>query len=184
MDEKDIKQRMAKVVEDVKLDIGGVRTGRATPALVQDIVIPAYAGTQKMRIIELATITVPDPQTIVISPWDKSIIGDIKKGIEMANLGFNPIISGEEIRINLPPLTVEDRENYIRLLHQKLESGRIAIRQVRQEGMREIKRRFEEKEISEDEMIRAEKKLQEMTDEFIKQIDELGNVKESELRSL
>lgn len=184
MDETQIQSRMQKVVDDVKIDIGAIRTGRATPALVQDIVIPAYGGTQKLRVIELATVTCPDPQNILISPWDKSIIGDIKKGIEMANLGFNPIISGEEVRINLPPLTAEDRENYIKLLHQKLENGKIAIRQTRQDGMRDIKKKFEGKEVSEDEMIRQEKILQEITDKHITQIDELGKQKENELRSL
>lgn len=184
MDETEIQSRMTKVVEDVRGDVGGIRTGRATPALVQDIVIPAYGGTQKLRLIELATITAPDPQTLVISPWDKSIIGDIKKGIEMANMGFVPLISGEEIRISFPPLTAEDRENYIRLLHQKLENGRIAIRKVRQDGMHDIKKKFEEKEISEDEKIRQEKRLQEITDQNIAKIDEIGKQKESELRSL
>lgn len=184
MDEQQVKQRMEKVVVEVKDDIGTIRTGRATPALVQGIMIPAYGGTQHLRALELATITAPDPQTILISPWDKSITHDIRKGIDQANIGLNPVISGEEIRINLPPLTSEDRERYIKLLHQKLEAGRVAIRQVRHDAMREIKDKFEKKETSEDEMVLAEKRLQEVTDQLIHQIEELGKKKEEELRSL
>ncbi|MBI2268651.1 MAG: ribosome recycling factor [Candidatus Blackburnbacteria bacterium] len=188
MDEAQTRERMDHGLEEVRREMGGIRTGRATPALVEDIVVPAYggppAGGAKLRLIELATITAPDPQSLLISPWDKSIVGEIRKGILEANVGLNPVITGDELRINLPPLTAEDRENYIRLLHQKLESGRVKIRQVRQDRMREIKESFENKELSEDERDREEKKIQALTDEYTGKIDEMGKTKESELRSL
>lgn len=184
MDETNIRQRMQSVLDEVRQDAGTIRTGRATPALVENVVISAYGGGQRLRVMELATITAPDPQSIIISPWDKSIIGDIRKGIEQANIGLNPVIAGEVIRINIPPLTSEDRENYIRILHQKLETGRIIVRQIRQEGMHEVRDAFDKKEISEDQKVLREKNLQEITDEYIGKIGEVGEAKESELRSL
>ncbi|MBI2007237.1 MAG: ribosome recycling factor [Candidatus Blackburnbacteria bacterium] len=188
MDEQSIRQRMQSALDAVRQDAGSIRTGRATPALVENIIVNAYggppAGGQKLRVMELATITAPDPQSIVVSPWDKSIIGDIKKGIEQANIGLTPVLAGEVIRINIPPLTSEDRENYIKILHQKLENGRIAVRQIRQEGMHEVRDAFEKKEISEDQKVLREKNLQEITDEYIRKIEEAGEMKEKELRSL
>lgn len=184
MDEETTRQRMQSALDAVRRDAGTIRTGRATPALVENVVIEAYGGGQKLRVVELATITAPDPQSIVISPWDKSIIGDIKKGIEQANIGLNPVVAGEVIRINIASLTSEDRENYIRILHQKLENGRVLVRQIRQEGMHKVRDAFEKKEISEDQKILREKNLQEVTDEFIGKIEEVGKAKERELRSL
>lgn len=184
MDEVNIRQRMQAALEAVRQDAGSIRTGRATPALVENIVINTYGGGQRLRVMELATITAPDPQSIIISPWDKSIIGDIKKGIDSANIGLNPVIANDVIRINIPPLTSEDRENYIRILHQKLENGRVAVRQIRQEGMHKTRDALEKKEISEDQKVVQEKRLQEMTDEYIGKIEEIGKAKERELRSL
>ncbi|MEJ2348017.1 MAG: ribosome recycling factor [Patescibacteria group bacterium] len=181
MDETSIRSKMQDVLDMVITDIGTIRTGRATPALIEELVVAAYGGTQRLKVNELATITSPDPQTLVIDPWDKSIIGEIKQGILSANIGFNPSIDGEIIRISLPPLTTEDREKYVKLLSTKLESGRVMIRQVRSEAMREIKKDFEEKKISEDEKFGQEKKLQEITDEFVEKIDKAGENKEREL---
>jgi len=181
MDETSIRSKMQDVLDVVITDIGTIRTGRATPALIEELVVAAYGGTQRLKVNELATITSPDPQTLVIDPWDKSIIGEIKQGILSANIGFNPSIDGEIIRISLPPLTTEDREKYVKLLSTKLESGRVMIRQVRSEAMREIKKDFEEKKISEDEKFGQEKKLQEITDEFVEKIDKAGENKEREL---
>lgn len=181
MDKGIITQKFQKVVDLVTSDISGIRTGRATSAMVENIICPAYGGTQMLRIMELASITIPDPTLIVISPWDKSIIGDIKKGILEANLGFNPSIDGEVIRIVVPPMTTEDREKYVKLLSQKLENGRVMIRQVRADEMHEIKKRFEEKSITEDEKFADEKSLQELTDKFIAEIEVKGEVKKQEL---
>ena len=184
MDESSIRQRMEQVVGLVRQDTGAIRTGRATPALVEDIMVEAYGGTQKLKVVELASITAPDPQTLVINPWDKSIIGEMKQAIDLANIGLSPAIAGELIRINMPPMTAEDRENFIRLLHQKLENGRIMVRQVRHEWMEKIRAGFEQKEIVEDEKFGQEKRLQELTDEYIGMIDELGKAKEEELKTI
>ena len=172
---------MQSSVDSLTSDIAGIRTGRATPVLVEGIVVPAYGGTQRLRVMEVASITCPDPTMIVINPWDKSIIGDIRKGILEANVGMNPSIDGEVIRIVMQPLTTEDREKYVKLLSGKLENGKVAVRQVRADEMHEIKKKFEAKEMTEDEKFANEKKLQEITDEYIAKIEEIGEKKKQEL---
>lgn len=184
MDESSVRSKMQGAFDVVSSDIGTIRTGRATPSLVENIVVPAYGGTQRLKILELASITAPDPTQIVISPWDKSIIGDIRKGILEANVGMNPSMDGEVLRIIMPPMTTEDREKYVKLLSAKLENGRVMVRQVRGDEMHEIKKRFEAKEITEDEKFTQEKKLQEITDEFIGKIEETGEKKKQELLQL
>lgn len=181
MDEGKVRSKMQEVLDMVVTDIDTIRTGRATPGLIEELEIAVYGGQQKLKINELATISSPDAETLIIDPWDKSIIGDIKQGILAANIGFNPSVDGEIIRISLPPLTTEDREKYVKLLSTKLESGRVMIRQVRTDAMRGIKKDFENKELSEDEKFNQEKKLQEITDEFVGKIDENGKRKEVEL---
>lgn len=181
MDESSIRGKMQSSLDNVAQDIAGIRTGRATPALVENIICPAYGGTQRLRVMEVASITCPDPTSIVISPWDKSIIGDIRKGILESNVGMNPSIDGEIIRIVMPPLTTEDREKYVKLLSGKLEEGRVAVRQVRADIMHEIKEKFEAKEITEDEKFDQEKKVQEITDQFVAKIEEMGEKKKAEL---
>lgn len=181
MDETSIRSKMQSVLDLVASDIGGIRTGRATPSLVENIICPAYGGTQRLRVVELATISAPDPSQIIISPWDKSIIGDIRKGILEANIGMNPSIDGEIIRIAMAPLTTEDREKYVKLLSSKLENGKVMVRQARADEMHEIKKKFEAKEMTEDEKFGSEKKLQEITDDFVGRIEEMGEKKKTDL---
>lgn len=181
MDEASLNQKFQKVVDLLVTDISSIRTGRATPSLVENIIVPAYGGQQRLKVLEVASITAPDPNSLVISPWDKSIIGDIKKGLLEANVGLNPNIDGEIIRIIIPPLTTEDREKFVKILSQKLESSRVMVRQVRADQMHEIKKKFEEKEITEDERTDHEKRLQNLTDKFIGLIEEKGEVKKQEL---
>ena len=181
MDEASLKQKMQGVVTMAAGDIGAIRTGRATPSLVEDIMVPAYGGQQRMRVMELASITAPDTQTLVISPWDKSIIGDIKKGLLEANLNLNPNIDGEVIRLSFPPLTGEDREKYVKLLGTKVEAGKVMVRQVRGDELKDIHKAAEDKTITEDDKFDQEKRLQEITDEYIKKIEEMGEKKKHEL---
>lgn len=175
---------MQQIIDLISSDIGSIRTGRATPALVEKLEVAVYGGQQKLKIQELASIHASDPQTLVIDPWDKSIIGEISKGIMAANVGMNPMIDGEIIRITLPMLTTEDREKYIKLLSSKLESGHVMIRQVRGDVMHDIKKKYESKELTEDEKFAQEKKLQEITDFFIKEINEIGERKKQDLMQL
>jgi len=146
--------------------------------LVENVVINAYGGSAKMRVLELAHISTSDLQTILITPFDQSIIGEINKGIMEANIGLTPVIDGANIRISIPLLSEERRQQLVALVNQKLEGGRIQVRQVRHEAMAELKK---DSSISEDEVARLEKEIQKLTDETISQIDGLGKRKEEEL---
>lgn len=181
MDESEIGKRMQEVLDLVSTDVASIRTGRATPALVEDLPVTVYGGAQKLKVNEVGTITAPDAQTIIIDPWDKSIIGEIKKGLESANIGLNPSLDGEIIRIVLPPMTTEDREKYVRLLHVKIENGKVMIRQVRGDAMKAVQKAFEAKELSEDEKFGSEKRIQEKTDDFVVKIESIGKAKEEEI---
>jgi len=181
MDEISIKKKMQEVLDLVVSDISSIRTNRASSGLVDELAVSVYGGAQRLKINELATITLQSGQTIVIDPWDKSIVGEIKKGIEAANIGLTPNIDGEIIRISIPPMTTEDREKYVKLLGTKIENGKIMIRQIRGDAMHDIKEAFEVKELSEDDKFDAEKKLQEITDEYVGKIEEVGKKKEEEL---
>ena len=176
----DVKTRMQRVFDSVRQDFATVRAGKATPSLVENIVIKAYGGTQPLRVMELSTIHVQDIHTLTITPFDHSIIGEIEHGISDAKVGLQPIVDGEYIRINLPPLSEERRREFVKLIHQKAEAGKVMVRQVRHDGMEQAKK-LENKEISEDEVIRIEKDIQKQTDHFIEEIDMLADQKEQEL---
>lgn len=184
MDEKEISNKMQRALDALKDDLSGIRTGRATSSLVENVVVLAYGGAQRLKIMELASISVPDAQQIIVEPWDKSIIGEIRKGIEAANIGLSPSIDGDKIRLSVPPMTTEDREKFVKLLSQKMENARIMVRQIRGEGMQDIKKSFEEKALSEDQRELSEKNLQKITDEFIKKIEDIGMIKEQDLRKV
>lgn len=175
------RDRMKKAVEITQTDLSSIRSGRATPAIVEHIVIPAYGGSQRLKVMELATITTMDAKTIVISPFDPSIIGEIEKGIQEVNRGLTPVIDGEIIRITIPPLSEERRQEYIKLARAKVEGGRIMVRQVRQDAMRQAKKLQEEGSISQDDQSHTEKKIQELTDEMVADLDGLLERKEQEL---
>lgn len=175
------RDRMKKAIEVTRTDLASVRSGRPTSALVENIVIPVYAGTQHLKLMELATITVSDAKTIVISPFDPSVIVEIEKGIAAANTGLSPVVDGEVVRISIPPLSEERRQEYIKLAKAKLESGRIMVRQIRHEAMKDIAKLNDEHQISEDENKAGEKKIQELTNEMIAEIDSIGDKKEAEL---
>lgn len=173
----DTRSKMQKALEVLQNDIATVRTGKATPALVENVVISAYGGTAKMRVMEVATINATDAHTLTLSPFDQSIINEIQKGIQDANLGLSPSVNGEVIRISIPPLSTERRAELIKLMHQKLENGRITLRQVRHEALDAIKKQ----EASEDEAKRLEKEVQKLIDDCSAEIDSIGKRKEEEL---
>ncbi|OGM26125.1 ribosome recycling factor [Candidatus Woesebacteria bacterium RIFCSPHIGHO2_02_FULL_38_9] len=181
MDQTKLQARMHQALDIVVKDLSSIRTGKAASSLVEDLMVRVYGGTQNLKIVELATISAPGPEALVIDPWDKSIIGEIRQGIQAANIGMNPVIDGQIIRVNLPPLTTEDRERYVKLLSVKLEAGKITVRQIRGDEMHKIKKEFEEKDISEDDKFNQEKELQETIDEFIAKIEEIGEKKKQEL---
>jgi len=175
------RDHMRKAVEVTKQDLASIRSGRANSALVENIVISAYEHTQHLRVMEMATITTMDSKTIVVAPYDPSTIVDIQQGIQEANTGLSPVVDGEIIRIVIPPLSEERRHEYIKLAKTKLEAGRIMIRQIRHEAMKNLKKVTDDKSISEDEQKHGEKLVQELTDEMVAEIDTLGQRKEAEL---
>lgn len=179
-----VKTKMQKSYDVTKNDIGTVRTGRATPALVENIIISAYGGTSKMKVMEIAMITAQDTKSLLIQPYDATTHDEIIKGIQEANVGLSPISDGEAIRISIPPLSEERRQEYLKLAKTKIEAGKVMIRQVRHDEMNQVKKAFDGKEISEDEKKRQEKHIQEVTDKMIEALDELGAAKEKELMQI
>lgn len=172
--------QMQKVLQLLHQDIASVRTGRATPALVENIAVLVYGGSTRMKVMEVATVVASDAQTLTITPFDKSILDEIQKGIMEANTGFTPSNDGQVIRISIPPLSEERRKELIHLMKQKLENGKIMIRQARQDAMNEIKKG----DSSEDDKRRLEKEVQKVTDDYIEKIDNMGETKEKELLSI
>ncbi len=181
---QDLRQKMEKGVEVTRTDLSTIRTGRATPSLIENIVIGVYGGNQKMKIMELATINTPDHATLVLTPYDPSIATEIEKGLQEANVGFTPVIDGELIRISIPPLSQERRREYIAFAKKKIEAGKVMIRQIRHDAMSHSKRSFEAKEITEDDRTRLEKQIQALTDEMIGNLDDMEHQKEKELLNI
>lgn len=175
------KTKMGKAIEVVRNDLSSIRSGRATPALVQNIVISAYSGSQRLRVEEMATITSQDAKSILITPFDPSAIDDIVRGIQESHSGLNPVRDGDVVRISIPPLSQEQREEYIKLANTKLEGGKIMIRQIRHEAMKDLEKEKAANLMTEDMQKIGEKKIQELTDEMIKSIDDIGKKKEAEL---
>lgn len=172
---------MQKAFEVLLSDLSTIRTGKASPTLVENIFINAYGGAQRLKVLELATIHAQDPQTLIVSPYDSSIIAEIEKGIHEANAGINPIVDGDILRISIPPLSEERRKEMVKLVNQKTESGKIMIRQARHESMEQVKKMGNSKTISEDDVTRLEKEIQKITDSFMEKIDNLRKAKEEEL---
>lgn len=178
-----VRQKMEKALEALGDDLAQVRAGRATPALVEKIMVDAY--NTRMPLVELATITAPEPNQLVIAPFDQSIIKDIQAAFHQhQELKLSPVVDENLIRIQIPPLTAERREELVKLLGQKLEAGRIMIRQIRQEKKSEIKQAADSGQLSEDEKFESEKQLQELTEEFLEKMEKMGEAKEAELRSV
>lgn len=177
----DVRVRMDKITSLFVNDISSIRTGRATPGLIENVVVTVYSG-QKMKLIELGSIGVPDVRSLTFQPWDQTLIREIANGIVAANIGMTPAVDGDIIRMNLPMLTVEQRDDYVKLLGRKLEGARVMIRDARADFRNDLQKAKQEKTVSEDEFKRDETELQKITDEFIKKLEELAGKKEIEIR--
>lgn len=173
------KSRMSKSIEVLKRDLAGIRTGRASPMILDNIKIDYY-GTQT-PLKQIATISAPEARLLIIQPWDNATLGDITKAIQKSDLGLNPSSDGHIIRIPIPPLSEERRREMVKLVHKRAEEGKVALRNVRRDSMDMLKDLEKEKEISQDEQKRAQSKLQEITDGFISEVDQIAKDKESEL---
>ena len=171
----DTQARMKKALDHTLHEFSSIHTGKATPSMVENVTVEAY-GSQ-MRLKECAAITTPDPRLIVIQPWDVSLVKAVEKGIQVANLGFNPIADGKILRVPLPEMSRERREEFVKVAHKMAEEGRVHVRNVRRECLEILKKA----KLSDDETKRLEKEIQTITDKTIKDIgDHLAN-KEKEL---
>ncbi len=160
-------------------EAANIRTGRANPSLVEDISVDFYGS--KMRIKELATITAPEPRVLVIQPWDKSALTVIEKGIRDSNLGLNPAVDGNTVRLTIPSLTEERRKEFIKLLHQKIEEARIKVRQIREDILKKVQQEVREKRARDDDDRKAKDEIQKIIDVLNKKFDELTKKKEQDL---
>jgi ribosome recycling factor len=176
---KNAEKRMSSAVTVLQRELDGVRTGRARPGLVEGLKVDIYDNTLPLN--QLATISVPEARLITIQPWDRQAFGPIEKAILKSDLGLNPTNDGHTIRLAIPQLTEDRRRELVKVVHKKVEEGRVAVRNVRRHSVDELRALDKGKEISDDEEKRAEEQLQKMTDRFIEEIDKVGKEKEAEL---
>ena len=178
-DKADVKRRMAGSVEALKSDLGGLRTGRASTALLDPIQVEVYGA--KMPLNQVATVSVPEPRMISVQVWDKSNLNAVEKAIRSGGLGINPITDGQMIRLPIPDMTEERRKELAKLVSQYAEKARIAARNVRRDAMDALKTDEKKKEISEDEHKKLDTEVQKITDDTIKEIDAAAHAKEKEI---
>lgn len=175
----DAEKRMRSSIEALKRDLANIRTGRASTGLVEHLQVDYYGATMPLN--QLATITAPEARLLVITPWDKGSMGAIEKSIQKSDLNLNPSNDGKVVRIPIPALTEERRKDLVKLVRQRLEEDRIAIRNIRRDSINDIRELEQEKMVGEDEAKRAQEKIQALTDRLIKEAEALGSQKEQEI---
>jgi ribosome recycling factor len=173
----DLKRRMQGAVQSFRNDLGSLRTGRASANILDPIVVDAYGSS--MPLVQVATVTVPEPRTISISVWDRSMVSAVEKAIRESDLGFNPNTEGQTIRIRIPELNEQRRKEMVKVAHKYAEEARVAVRHVRRDGMDAVKKL--EKEIGKDEIERHSDQIQKATDQTIVEIDQVLSAKEKEI---
>lgn len=178
-DKADVERRMKGAVEALKSDLGGLRTGRANTSLLDPVVCEVYGSMMPLN--QVATVSAPEPRMLSVQVWDKSNLIAVEKGIAKANLGLNPMIDGQTLRLPLPDLTEERRKELAKLAGQYAEKAKVAIRNVRRDANEALKEDEKKKEISEDERKRAEDEVQKMTDKYVAETDSAAEAKEKEI---
>ncbi|WP_144096557.1 ribosome recycling factor [Croceicoccus sediminis] len=175
----DIERRMNGAVESLKSDLSGLRTGRANVSLLDPVVVEVYGAMMPLN--QVATVSAPEPRMLSVQVWDKSNVTAVEKGIAHANLGLNPMIDGQTLRLPMPDLTEERRKDLAKLAGKYAEQAKIAIRNVRRDGMESLKEDEKKKEISEDERKRSEEEVQKLTDKYVAEADKAAEAKEKEI---
>ncbi|GLK43249.1 MULTISPECIES: ribosome recycling factor [Novosphingobium] len=178
-DKADLERRMKGAIDALKHDLSGLRTGRANTALLEPITVTVYGSS--MPITSVATISAPEPRMLSVQVWDKTNIGPVEKAIRSAGLGLNPINDGNTLRLPIPDLTEERRKELAKLASSYAEKARVAVRNVRRDGIENLKADEKKKEISEDDRKRGETEVQKLTDEMVKALDEVFAAKEKEI---
>lgn len=176
---EDAEQQMSDAVDAVRREFNTVRTGKATPALLDTVRVEAYGA--KMPLNQVASVSTPEAALIVVTPFDKTIIGEIERGILQADLGLNPANDGNIVRVPIPPLNEERRKEFVKLLHKMAEEGKVSIRHARHKGNDEVKAAVKDHEMGEDEGRRLLDEIQALTDRYAKKIDEMLDAKEKEI---
>ena len=178
---KDSEEKMKRALATVSREFSEVRGGRATPALVEHVTVDYYGAATPLK--QLAAITAPEPHLLVIQPWDPKVAPEIEKAIQKASLGINPVIDGKIVRLPIPPLTGDRRDELTKLAHKMAEEGRVTIRTLRRDANEAVKKLKTDKQISEDDSFKAQDFVQKLTDRYIEQINALVKAKEQELHS-
>jgi len=178
-DINELRRRMTGALEVLKKEFSGLRTGRASASLLEPVQVEAYGS--HMPISQVGTVNVPEPRMLTVQVWDRTLVKAVEKGIREANLGLNPITEGQTIRVPIPPLTEERRKELIKVAHKYAEQARISVRNVRRDGMDALKQQEKDHKIAEDQHRKASAQIQQLTDEFIKKIDESVAAKEKDI---
>lgn len=176
---RDLRDRMNKAIETLESEYKRLRTGRASVSLVDGIKVDYYGNPTPLS--QLATLTIPDPRTIMIQPWDTSVVGEVEKAILKSELGLTPMNDGKAIRISIPPLTAERRRDLVKVVKKKAEESKVAVRNIRRDIIEKIKDLKKDKMVSEDEQFRAQDEIQKITDDYVKKIDAVYSGKEKEI---
>ncbi|MBU0732254.1 ribosome recycling factor [Patescibacteria group bacterium] len=175
-------EKFEKIIEHLKGELQSIRTGRAVPTILENVEIDVYG--QKTPVNQLGNISSPEPQTLTVEPWDKSIIKDVEKGIREANLDLNPVIQGEIIRISFPPLTEDKRIELTKIMGSRVEDAKIALKNVREDLVKDLKNKKNNSELSEDEFFREEKEVQKVVDEYQDKIKKMSEEKEKDIMTI
>jgi ribosome recycling factor len=178
-DKADLQRRMHGAVEALKHDLGGLRTGRASTTLLDPVNVDVYGSNMPLN--QVATVSAPEPRMLSVQVWDRGNVGAVEKAIRNANLGINPIVDGQNIRLPIPDMTEERRKELAKLAHQYAEKAKIAVRNVRRDGMDHLKQDEKKHEISEDERKRRETEVQKLTDDTVAEIDQILGAKDKEI---
>lgn len=178
-DLKDAENKMQKCVEATRSEFASIRTGRATPALLDRLHVEAYGASVPLK--QVASVSVPDSRSLVITAFDRNTVGEIRKAIEKSDLGLTPNVDGNSIRLVIPPLNEERRKDLVKVVKKKAEDGKVAVRNVRHKIHDDLKTQLKDHKITEDESKRLQDQLQKLTDKFVKDVDQLVAAKEKEI---
>lgn len=176
---QEVERKMSRSLDALQRELTSLRTGRATPSLIENVAVDYYGSPTPLK--QLATITAPDARAILVQPWDRQSLRDIEKSLMRSELGFNPSNDGNTITVPIPPLNQERRQELVRLLKRKIEEGKVSIRNVRRDGLESLRKLERDKAISQDQNRRSQEQLQKTTDARIKDIDQVAAAKEAEI---
>ncbi len=179
---KDVKHRMDQAVETMRAELAKLRTGKASPAILDGITVNYYGANTPLR--QVGNVSAPEPRLLVVQPWDRSLLGEIEKAIQKSDLGLNPTNDGIVIRVPIPALTEERRQSLVKVAKKITEDGRVAVRNIRRDANEKLKKLEKDHKISEDDLHRSQDEMQKLTDECVKKLDEILVLKEKEIMEI